>query len=691
MTKQINLETLQKWSPQAAAALFLLCLYVFTSLDTVTMEDSGIFLVASYFAGIPQPTGYPLYIVLGKLFSLLPMGTVAFRIHLLNSVLGVAGCWLVYRIVYRLAEDRSIAFFSALILGVSGSFWFQAVVAEVYMLNTCLFLLVLYGALELSFDYSRKTLAWVSFCYGLALSNHLPLTILASGAFPALLWYRKKELLRDSGIIVVFLSLSLLPYLHLLTAHFHSEFLFLYPIRNFSDLYDYLSRQNYSGIDVLKTASLTQSVEFLIFFSSRLTVEFSILAFPVVIVGFVSGWFLQKKSLMISLTLGLLSSSFFLLIFWRTEHTDLTREFYQYCQLIPLSVCAVLFGNALLLLKTVPQIPRKIARMLPAVVGGICVVAALFFNFPRNDLKNDTFAYDYARLVLDHLPENSVLILNDDSDTGPVGYTHFVEGIRPDLLVTSQVGVLFPRKMFETQKHPKAEDRRVPILDFVSRQFSQRRRVFTTASFRYFNNETARFPLHYQSHGLYFEITEESAEPVVHRALIRDARMILDKYGRGEYREHWSFFRDALIAQMTKLLLEAGQHHPVFDSHRESILIRAQMLNAHQKKYREADHLFARLPGTLSGLYLVRQVEINRQFLVNRLNWLNAGGMTNLEKNELIQEAVDITTPMAKKYPFCENKLALNLVQISRQLPVDFDDEYFKTTFSDCEEFKPFL
>ena len=39
------------------------------------------FITAAYNLGIPHSTGYPLYLVLGKLFSFLPVGDVGYRIN----------------------------------------------------------------------------------------------------------------------------------------------------------------------------------------------------------------------------------------------------------------------------------------------------------------------------------------------------------------------------------------------------------------------------------------------------------------------------------------------------------------------------------------------------------------------------------------------------------------------------------
>ena len=65
-----------------ATAMVALGIYLLTIAPDLTWANAspdGVELItASATLGIPHPPGYPTYVVLGKLFSLLPMGTVAF-------------------------------------------------------------------------------------------------------------------------------------------------------------------------------------------------------------------------------------------------------------------------------------------------------------------------------------------------------------------------------------------------------------------------------------------------------------------------------------------------------------------------------------------------------------------------------------------------------------------------------------
>src|SRR5690349_11953418 len=61
-------------------------LYWRTLAPSVMPGDYAEFQMSAAILGIPHPTGYPLYILLGKLFTMLPFGDVAYRVNLSSAV-----------------------------------------------------------------------------------------------------------------------------------------------------------------------------------------------------------------------------------------------------------------------------------------------------------------------------------------------------------------------------------------------------------------------------------------------------------------------------------------------------------------------------------------------------------------------------------------------------------------------------
>ena len=70
-----------------AAAVFTL--YLVTLAPGVVGGDAGEHQFSAPLLGIPHATGYPLYLLLGKLWTLLmPFGSMAWRMNLLSAVYG---------------------------------------------------------------------------------------------------------------------------------------------------------------------------------------------------------------------------------------------------------------------------------------------------------------------------------------------------------------------------------------------------------------------------------------------------------------------------------------------------------------------------------------------------------------------------------------------------------------------------
>ena len=77
----------------------LLFLYVWSSPPSVVFEDDGFFIMAAHHLGVAHPPGFPLHTLLGKIFTYIPIGTIAFRVHVLSAVCGAGTAVCIYHIV----------------------------------------------------------------------------------------------------------------------------------------------------------------------------------------------------------------------------------------------------------------------------------------------------------------------------------------------------------------------------------------------------------------------------------------------------------------------------------------------------------------------------------------------------------------------------------------------------------------
>lgn len=147
------------WLLAAGCFLLSLTLYLQTLAPSVAalFDDSLEFPLVVHRLAIAHPTGYPLYTLLGKLLALGPWQNVAWAVNLLSALAGALTVCLVYLLTRRVVRRRLPALAAAVALAVSPIFWSQAVVAEVYTLNSAFVAALLWLAL----DWADRPLAAV--------------------------------------------------------------------------------------------------------------------------------------------------------------------------------------------------------------------------------------------------------------------------------------------------------------------------------------------------------------------------------------------------------------------------------------------------------------------------------------------------------------------------------------------------
>lgn len=146
-----------------AGFIFSLTAFVYwqTVAPTFSFWDCGEFVACSYTLGIAHPPGSPLYLAMGRLFSVLPIGTdIAWRVNLLSVFSSSLAAMFGYLIVQKVVStwffgeqakekvSRAISYLAgvigALVLAFGRTAWNNAVEAEVYGLTMAMFLAVLY-------------------------------------------------------------------------------------------------------------------------------------------------------------------------------------------------------------------------------------------------------------------------------------------------------------------------------------------------------------------------------------------------------------------------------------------------------------------------------------------------------------------------------------------------------------------
>jgi len=196
--------------------------YLATSSPTINFWDCGEFVATAYGLGIPHQPGTPLYVLVGRVFAILPMLglSVAQKINLMSAFFAALAVGLSYLTITTLVrgwrderEDpmpvwirRGAAASGALFLAFSSTFWINAIEAEVYSIAS--FVLALTAYLSIRWYESRDReaastlLLIIIYSMGLAVGFHLGALLVFPGVFLLVLTAKNKAL-RSIDLIIV--------------------------------------------------------------------------------------------------------------------------------------------------------------------------------------------------------------------------------------------------------------------------------------------------------------------------------------------------------------------------------------------------------------------------------------------------------------------------------------------------------
>ncbi|UCC52089.1 MAG: DUF2723 domain-containing protein [Anaerolineaceae bacterium] len=361
--------------------------------------DGGELITAAVTLGISHPPGYPTYVLIGKLFSLLPIGSMALRFNLFSALAMATAVGFVSVTAYEsLAGSRS-ARPAALATGLAFAFtplvWSQAVITEVYALN-CAFLSIYLWAL-----IGRNSSALSGFMLGLSITTHL--TSLLMLPMGVALTKRGRR-----GLLFFSVALGLLPLLALpLLARLGSPVVWGDPT-TWSGWWWLVSGQLYRAN--LSLPPFANFLHPLSFFSRTILAQYALIGWLFIILG------VPVNRLGSLRTIWLLATAAFYAIFTLFYTTN---------------DATVLLLPALLVLS--PLLAAGLAR-----VGRwslILPLALLILNFQSQNLRDEQPIRPWVEATLQQVPQNAILLTPGDQSIFLLWYFQHVEGQRTDLIL----------------------------------------------------------------------------------------------------------------------------------------------------------------------------------------------------------------------------------------------------------------
>ncbi|MEW6556707.1 MAG: DUF2723 domain-containing protein [Elusimicrobiota bacterium] len=444
--------------------LLSLCLYLLTLCPTVYVGDSGEFATAAYTLGITHPPGYPLYVLLGKIFTvIIPFGNIAYRVNLMSAFFGALTCCLVYLITkdmrYEIGDrskDRTpISYLPSLIcalaLAFSKTFWAQAVVAEIYTLNAFFVVLLIYLSI---YPSNHLAIYLFSFIAGIGIAGHY-ITGLVLPAFLVLYWqdlFYKKSFWKRFFTASIFLLCGLTIMFFMPVRSTAQPFMDWGDTEIFSNFVAQIRRVQYKTFEFGQTVTLLTKIQFAKHFLKLAGEQFTFFLLPFVILGLVSLWKSAKKICIFTGAL-FLTNSLGLILLLKFQFNPQQASVVEVYFLPAYTIMAVwLYFGILYLTKYV-----KPVFLLPAIV------LPLISNFSYNNKRNNFIAFDYSSNILKSLPESSHFFSSGDNQMFLLSYQQWCLKKRKDVNCYTDTGLLFKNvfgdDFFQLTKEQKRERR----------------------------------------------------------------------------------------------------------------------------------------------------------------------------------------------------------------------------------------
>ncbi len=436
-----------KYSQYFALLAFFIPFFVYllTYCCTVYVGDSGEMITAAYYLGIPHPPGYPLFTILGKFFSFIPVSNIASRVNLLSGMLAALASFFLFILLEKVFNkhafvDKFIILAAVLASAFSFTFWNQALMTKggLYELNALLLILIIY---KLAFAKTRNDILLAAVFFGCGLANHNTMVPLSAVFVPFVFFSSlKKGVLTASIDTFVFILFSVLTagliYLYLPIRAAASPAINWGNPSNFDNFLRHISRQQYKLPDP-NDRTLAHIIDQTSGYLKALIKQKNLLA---LLAPFGAIYFFRNSKKLFLLTGGIFLFTSAGIIYFINYLLN-SHDLYIVDPFLISSFLMIFISGAagLFLLKNaIPSAAKYIA--LAALVFAVFPLAS---NYYKTDKSRNDCALVYGKNILRTPEKNSLLFVAGDNSTFISCYLSKVEKARPDLKIYDETGNVF--------------------------------------------------------------------------------------------------------------------------------------------------------------------------------------------------------------------------------------------------------
>lgn len=453
----------KKWQAFSVSLLAFL-VYMKTLAPTVTFIDSGELAAVACILGVAHPTGYPLFTLLGWVFSKLPIGSEEIvRLNIMAAFLCAAGLYVFYFVIHhiltlvsihpsiqelKVLQEQTIGISMAsagatLLLGFSETYWSQATSIEVYSLHALFLSLVGFCFLKAVHDKDSLTesqrendrlprSAWwflFAFALGLSFTNHMTTILLAPGLL--FLYFATQGSTIDSwkriAILGIPFSIGLSVYLYLPVRAAQS------PALNWGNtvtLERFLWHFSGKQYRVWIFSSTEAAARQLKYFATSLPSEFAYIGLILALLGCILLWRTNKK-----LFVGIM------LLFWTCVLYSINYDIHDIDSYFLLAYfCVALWAGCGLLqiyvwLRNAAMLKLRALFAVMVLVG----LSPFFLHYKSNDESKNYLVEDYTMNLFNSLKPNALVFSYQwDYWLSASYYYQLVKGVRPDVVVVDK-------------------------------------------------------------------------------------------------------------------------------------------------------------------------------------------------------------------------------------------------------------
>ena len=415
-----------------------LLVYWITSFPSLTAGDSGELLSAACTLGVAHPPGYPLFVWMnniamhiGDLFGLSPARSGNLLAVLLSSVSN----GFIYATIETCTDgDIFSAIFGSFMAAFSPLIWLYSIQAEVFSLNNLIISILLF-LIVCFFKYSKNYAFIGAFMVGIAATNQHTSVFVALPAILSVMMESPKFVFNNAVYFGICFAAGFFPYIQLPLASIFNSKARWGDQRTLAGFLKHFLRREY-GTFQLASSQIAGNVPYLVrlltYFADayRQTLVFgAILAFFAMYQSIRGNLEVQVRNTRKALFVFLVSFFLYVLVFHflnNLDHRPILLGVQMRFWIQPNILLFIFSGIGLHVLFKNLKIPPIYKRIFVC----LAVVYQIASNASNSNRSNEDIFAKFAKMHLDHMPANSIVLVNGDTNHYSFNYVHLCEKVR---------------------------------------------------------------------------------------------------------------------------------------------------------------------------------------------------------------------------------------------------------------------